>query len=305
MSAKTVSIAARLLGCILAGGLLQNASQKTQGQEGFFSQQGSRFEDLAVARSLNREDASLWPKPRESAAPPIEQKLGLADRIEAITRGRVQIECGYVFVYDRVDAVQVVEHSVPDLLLRVGLNERLELRLGWPGYVSTHYDGPFGGGSSEDMLDPNVGLMLDLSAQQGWFPQTAVLAAAPITLRGNPFALASMQPLNQLLYRWYLHDRLAVGGTTGIALFREDGDSFVQFQQSLNLDFLLTDRLGTFLEWELLADHDSADDGSQHLLGGGLSFLLTNRLQLGWRAGLGLNRRAPDFLTGVRLSFRF
>ncbi len=155
------------------------------------------------------------------------------------------------------------------------------------------------------MLEPNVGFMLDLWAQEGILPQTAVLAAVPITLEGNPFALAGLQPLSQLLYRWDLTGRLALGGTTGLALFDVDGDHFIQLQQTVNLDYVLTDRLGTFVEWEMLVDHGSALDGPQHMLGGGVAYLLTERLQVGWRAGLGLNRRAPDFLTDLRFAYRF
>jgi len=246
--------------------------------------------------------ASSWPaspEPTPSARP------GLAERIGAITRGRTQVEGGYALVFDRAGGVRATQHAFPDLLVRFGLTDRLEIRLGWPGYVATDYDGPGVDGSSGDTLEPNVGFMLDLSAQRGILPQTAVLAAVPLTLEGNPFALDSIQPLSQLLYRWQLADRIAWGGTTGLALFDVDGDGFVQFQQTVNLDGLVTQRLGLFAEWEMLVDHGSADDASQHMLGGGVSYLATERVQITWKNGLGLNEPAPDFLTDVRLSYRF
>ncbi len=227
------------------------------------------------------------------------------ERIAGIARGRTQLEGGYTFVYDRTAGVRMTQHAVPDLLLRFGCTDRLEVRLGWPGYVATGYDGPAPGGSSDDVLEPNVGFMLDLWTQHGVLPQTAVLAAVPITLEGNPFALDSLQPLAELLYRWDLTERLGWGGTTGMALFDVAGDHFVQLQQTLNLDYLLADRLGTFAEWEMLVDHGSAPDGPQHMLGGGVAYLLSDRLQVTWQAGLGLNERAPDFLTGIRFAFRF
>jgi hypothetical protein len=240
---------------------------------------------------------------RPRSAPP--EELRLADRISAVTRGRVQIEGGYAFVYDAAEGSHLTEHTLPDLLLRVGLTRRLELRIGWPGYVSTRYEGRLAADSSSRTLDPNVGLMFDLWPQHGWVPQTAVLAAVPITLEGDPTVMNSLQPLSELLYCWYLSDRLALGGTTGLALFREDGDDFVQFQQSAGLDVLLHERLSTFIQWQLFLDHGSVDDGAQHLLGAGLCWLCTDRFQVSWRAGGGLNDRAPDFLTGVRFALRF
>jgi hypothetical protein len=247
--------------------------------------------------------------------------IGWKDRILAVTQGRVQIEGGYVFVHDASGGWRVSEHAVPDLLLRVGLTRRLELRIGWPGWVATRYEGPSGGGSSSDTLDPNVGFMLDLCSQQGWVPQTAVAAAFPITREGNPFAMEGLQPLSQLLYCWYPTDRLTVGGATGVALFRERGDDFTQWQQSVHVDLWLTDRIspfdesfplnegtdpvGPFVEWEALVDHGSPDDGSQHMLGGGFSWCCTDRFQVGWRASGGLNARAPNLLTDVRVAWRF
>jgi hypothetical protein len=60
-----------------------------------------------------------------------------------------------------------------------------------------------------------------------------------------------------------------------------------------------------FGQWEMLVDHGSANDGPQHMLGSGFSLLVTPRMQLTCRAGLGLNEAAPDFLTDIRLAYRF
>jgi len=241
----------------------------------------------------------------ESGLPGDIVQPGLMEYITNIAAGRAQLEGGYAFVYNNTGGVRTQQHAVPDLLLRFGLTDRLEMRVGWPGYFATRQDGLPVDDLSDDVLDPNVGLMLDLWPQHGILPQTAVLSAVPMTLRGDPFALEGLQPLTQLLYRWRLTDRLAFGGTTGFALFKVSGDSFIQLQQTASLDCVLTNRLGTFAEWEMLVDHGSVDDGSQHMLGGGVSYLLTERLQLTWRAALGLNDRAPDFLTDVRFAFWF
>lgn len=246
-----------------------------------------------------------WLDEGQDRGPPVAEGFALGDRIASVTRGRVQLEGGYSFVSDTIGGSNATQHTVPDLLLRVGLTERLEVRVGWPGWVSTNYGGSLSANSSTDTLEPNVGFMYDLWRQDGCLPQTAVLAAVPITLEGNPFSMSGLQPLSQVLYCWYLTDRLTAGGATGVSLFRVSGDNFVQWQQSLNLDYLITDRVGAFAEWEVLIDSGSDDDGAGHLLGGGFSLLCTDSLQLSWRAGLGLNDRAPDFLTDVRFAYRF
>lgn len=236
---------------------------------------------------------------------PADERPGLTDRIMALAAGRVQVEAGYVYLVDESAGARATQHAVPDLLLRVGLTDRLEVRVGWPGFVSTHFDQPNAAASSSGTVDPNVGFMYDLISQDGLIPQTAVLASLPITLTGNSFAQESLQPLSQVLYNWYLSERFIAGGATGVALFRESGDNFTQWQQTISVDYLCTDSISTFAELQLLVDHGSADDGWQSLIAGGLSHPLSNRTQLTWRAGLGLNGRAPDFLAGVHFAYRF
>ena len=48
----------------------------------------------------------------------------------------------------------------------------------------------------------------------------------------------------------------------------------------------------------------AASNAPEHYLDGGLTFLLTDDLQLDWRAGFGLNDASDDFFTGVGFVFR-
>jgi hypothetical protein len=226
-------------------------------------------------------------------------------RIGRLAHGRAQLEGGYSFLLGSAGGADVAQHSFPDLLLRFGLTDRLELRLGWPGYVSSDGNDPAIGGRFSGTLDPNVGLLYDLWGQRGVLPRTAVLAAAPVPLEGNPFALNSLQPLTELMYAWDTSNRMTITGRSGFAIFDAAGDNYTQFQQSLSLDMILTDRLGTFVCWDMLANHGSWNDTSQHMAGGGLSFLLTERFAVSWRVAGGLNSPAPDFLNDIRFAYRF
>ncbi len=189
--------------------------------------------------------------------------------------------------------------------MRFGLTNRLELRVGWPGYVSNQYDDPVLGSWSSGTLDPNVGFAYDLWCQRGLLPQTAVLVAVPVKLAGNPFALNSLQPLAELMYAWQLGDRTSLTGRSGFALFEVAGDNYAQFQQGLSVDVMVTPRLGTFASWDMLADHGAWDDTSQHMVGSGLSFLLTDRLVISSRVAVGVNSAAPDVLCDLRFAYRF
>ena len=127
----------------------------------------------------------------------------------------------------------------------------------------------------------------------------------PVPLEGNTFALNSLQPLTELMYTWETSDRTAMTGRSGFAIFDASGDNYTQFQQSLGFDVMLTERLGAFVSWDMLADHGSWNDTSQHMAGGGLSFLLTERFAVSWRSAAGLNSAAPEFLIDIRFAHRF
>ena len=243
--------------------------------------------------------AAVLPAPDDPGPP------GWTTRITNLARGRLQLEGGYAYLADRVDGISTRQHAAPDLLLRIGLTDRLEARIGWPGYVETQYRVDSVRLSDSEMLDPNAGFMLDLWPQRGWLPQTAAAASVPITLSGNPFALEGLQPVAQVLYAWGLSERLTFGGNTGYTLFRHPDDHYSQFQQSLSVDYLLSDRLTSLVQWEMLSNHGSANDGVEHMLGVGAWWAVTPRWSLGGRTAVGLNARAPDFLATVRFAVRY
>ena len=265
-------------------------------------QQGTEYASPYEPFRSDGIEAAGYAPPRGATEGPAPS--GWAARVAHLARGRVQLEGGYAYLSDRIGGTRTSQHALPDLLLRIGLTERLEARIGWPGYVSTRHHGDFGFETSET-LDPNVGFMLDLWPQRGWLPQTAAAASVPITLSGNPFALEGLQPVAQVLYAWGLTDRLTLGGNTGYTLFRHPDDHYSQFQQSLGVDYLLTDRFTALVQWEMLSNHGSVDDGVEHMLGAGCWYALTERWSVGGRLAGGLNTRAPDFLATIRFAVRF
>jgi hypothetical protein len=52
-----------------------------------------------------------------------------------LERGHWQIEGGYQFTSNNDDGVESDNHTIPQVLLRLGLNERFEANLFWSGYT--------------------------------------------------------------------------------------------------------------------------------------------------------------------------
>lgn len=289
-----------IFGCLalLAGAAVGQVQESGDGDGHVFSPPVSWVDPSAPSVSA----LPSSPISANGASPP---RLGLAEQIEAITQGRVQLEGGYSYIHDRLAGVGRSEHLFPDLLLRVGITERLELRLGWGGYLARWYDDGGAAADASGWLDPTVGFMYDLVDQSGWVPQLAISAAIPVSMQSSPLASSSFQPLCRALYRWDLSDRWGLEGTTGLAWREDSGSRFWQIEQTVGIDYLLSRQLDLFSEWQMLVDLGSVDDGTQHVLSLGAAWAWSDRYQLSWRVGMGLNDRSPDFLTAIRFAVRF
>lgn len=147
--------------------------------------------------------------------------------------------------------------------------------------------------------------LLDLYPQNFLIPQTAIQASVPISGGGSLVGFSSLQPVVSGLYGWSIGERCALTGSTAVAEVKVDGDQFMQFEQVMGCDVSFTENLVGFLEWDCLIDHGAVDDGTQHILDGGIGFPVTNQSQVIGRVGCGLNERAPDLRVGIRYVYRF
>jgi len=87
-------------------------------------------EDGGPAKLLGLDSATL-------DEPLITDRPDFTESTDAVPRGHLQLEAGYTFTYDREKLDRTRDHTSPEILLRIGLVDRLELRLGWAGYSWT------------------------------------------------------------------------------------------------------------------------------------------------------------------------
>jgi hypothetical protein len=224
-----------------------------------------------------------------------------------VGRHRLQIESGYTFT-NGVDGDPTHNiHDLPELLVRYGIAERLELRVAWDeGIVFDRYVDRNSGRlvTQSGSTDIEFGFKYAITKQDKWRPQTAVIVSvsAPI---GAPF-LSSRQvdPRIDYLYSWQLTKKLSLACSTGSGWTAESGDHFSSFFQSASVEYELTEKLHAFNEWYVLFPRDSDDNRAQPYYNGGFTYLVTPNFQLDWRAGLGLSESADRFFTGCGLTIR-
>lgn len=234
------------------------------------------------------------------------------DRTESssiVPPGYFQMETGWTFSHDEEDGTSTETHEFPSTLLRIGAMSRAELRLGWSGLIQerTHENGESRkeGGPG----DAEIGVKLYFWEEQGWIPETALIAALSLPIGEEEFSSRKVDPSFRFALSHTLSERISLGYNFGAAWESDlddenDRDSLAFFNYTATLGIGLSDRLGVFIE--LFGDVPiNALGGPRHSFDGGITYRLLDNLQLDASAGSGFSSDADDWFAGLGLSVRF
>jgi hypothetical protein len=230
-----------------------------------------------------------------------------------VPRGHFQLEGGYTFTYDHEDRTRTRAHTAPELLLRTGLLDNFELRIGWAGYTWMNEKAPGETRAgrpitvedwSQGGSDQYLGFKWKLVDQDGLRPDFAIIPAITVPTGGNGFSSGDVDPEIKLAWGYDLSQRWALAGNLNFAVPTGEEGRFFQTANSISLACALLDNVGSYLEYYGFYPNERSSDCA-HALNGGLTWQLTPNLQLDWRIGTGLNEEAEDFFTGVGFVIRF
>lgn len=245
--------------------------------------------------------------------PLVTDRPDFTESTDAVPWGHAQLEIGYTFTYDREGDERTRDHSFPETLLRIGLVEDIELRLGWSG-VTMHetlaeVEGPRGrrfGKTERDTGndDLSVGFKFKLLEQDGLVPHFGVITAISLPTGNATSTSGDVDPEVVLLWAYDVTDSFSVAGNILLAVPTSEKGRFFQSGASLTGAVALTDKLGAYVEYFGLYPSDREQD-AEHTVNGGFTYLITDNLQLDVLAGFGLNEQAPDFFAGAGISIRF
>lgn len=235
------------------------------------------------------------------AEPPVQplvtDRPDFTESAETVAAQQVQIEAGYTFTREE----GADEHALGEVLVRIGLLDRIELRVGLSSYV--WMDGH--GADDAGLEDPSIGAKIELAdspAGSGARPAVAILAG--ITTPGaDDFDEGVWQPEAKLALAWELGS-MGLGSNVGYAWVQEADERIHQLSASAALGFDLAERLGGYVE---LFGFAPVDPGGRDALlaNGGVTFLVHPDLQFDARIGAGLAGPAPDVFVGVGVAHRW
>jgi hypothetical protein len=229
-------------------------------------------------------------------------------------RHRLILESAYSFIDNR----GVPEtHSFPELLLRYGAGEFLELRLGWNyevggggSEVSGSEAGDFLPPEGETLNDPGLlrehrvtyGLKAALTEQKTWVPESAFIVQGFTPTRGESTAT---EMVATYVFGWELPNRWKADAAVRYGTGSEGGDRFGTWAPSAVLKVPLGERWNVHGEYFGLFSQDKAEDTVRHYFSPGVHFLVTPDLEVGVRVGWGLNDQSARFFCNTGLGWRF
>lgn len=230
-----------------------------------------------------------------------------------VPRGRFQLEAGYTFTYDSGDGERNMDHTYPESLLRVGLVDDVELRLGWLGWSHSsrmfrerNEDGrrekltDFENGAT----DLSVGFKFHFLDQKEWVPDLGLIVDTTVPVGAGNKTTGDVDPGVKLLWAYDLGRDFALSGNVNLAAATSENGRFLQTASSISLARAWTDRVGTYIEYFGFYPNDRGQSDA-HYANSGVTYLVNDNFQIDVRVGVGLNDEADDFFSGVGLSFRW
>jgi hypothetical protein len=229
-----------------------------------------------------------------TSSPLVTDRPDFTESASAVAPGHVQLETGYTFTH--VD--DVGEHTLGELLFRIGLSDRIEGRIGLNS-IAWVDDGDEAG-----IEDPSLGLKAVLATARDGRPAVAILVGSTVPIGDNDIGEDDWQPGITGAFAWDLSDRFGLGANVGYTYASEDDERFDQGSASLALGIGLTERTGAYVEaFTIFPAGDDTDDDVT--LNGGITYLVHDSFQLDARVGAGLTDDAPDVFVGFGVARRW
>lgn len=223
-----------------------------------------------------------------------------------VPKGWAQLESGYQFTYTKSGERVKNQYSAPQLNLRLGLSEWVELRTLWSGFQTTAERNEATGVRLVDstLFNLQTGFKWKISDEDGLIPQSAFITTLFLPTAGHP-GEDKVSPMIDYIYGWQLVDKLRLCGSTGM-IFADHGDVHkTEFYQSLVCEQTWAEKFSTYFEWYATQTDSYYRLASGHNMDGGFTWRPWKNIQFDWRAGFPVGSADDTFFTNVGFSARY
>lgn len=254
--------------------------------------------------------ACLALAPAAYAADPIStDRPDFVESSDVVGAGRVQIETGFSSERNQADGLKSRIRSTPTLV-RLGVSETLEVRVETDGYIRSRTREQATGVVQRErgFSDASLGVkwhMRDGDEARGT-PGIAWLAHLDVDSGSRPFRGQGVRPSLRAVAEWDLPNDFSLGVMPGLLADRNaDGKRYVAGIFAVTLGKAWTPVLRTFVELAGQQLTTRRNGGSVVTFDAGVTYLLSDSVQLDFSVSRGLNATTPDFQWGMGVSVRF
>ncbi len=218
---------------------------------------------------------------------------------------RVLLEAAYSFIDHRGSADA---HSLPEMVTRIGLSERTELRLGWNYEVGggSSVSGGQGGGleqsSAEEESQMLYGVKFALTEQDAWVPDSACIIQGRTPTSG-PETAGDFQL--GYVFGWEIFRDWKLDSSLRYLTASEEGDQFNQWAPSVVVKMPVGERWNVHGEYFGMFNDGSAESHAPQYFSPGIHYLISPDVEIGVRGGWGLNQDAADSFVNAGFGLRF
>ncbi len=226
------------------------------------------------------------------------------DQTEAsslVPKSFLQIETGAFYESLEVNELKTKATTYNTTLLRYGLLENLELRL---GFDFTDVKGEFRGIELSDKLSGFspllLGVKIGISEENGALPEIAFIGHVNLPgFASNDFKTKSTGTDFRFSLAHTLSEKSSLGYNIGMAW---DGDiTTASYLYTFAYGYSISDKVGTYIE---LYGDIPENSSFKHLWDAGFTYLVNDNIQLDISGGTGITKNVQDLFLSAGISVR-
>jgi len=223
---------------------------------------------------------------------------------QVVGTARVQIETSVGLERDSMEEGAARAFSTPTLL-RVGIAERLELRMETDGRMVTDFDTADSDETVRGWADLSFGFKLQMGQNEGAHPALALLVHVDVDSGSSEYRGDDLRPSARVVAEWELPSDFSFGVMPGIVYDKSDNGRFVSGVAAAVIGKQFTDKLRGFFEVAGQQIAHAEDGGCIVTYDMGVAYLVTDDLQLDTAVARAANSNTPDWGFVLGLSARF
>ena len=177
--------------------------------------------------------------------PLVTDRPDFTESAETVPFESLQLESGYTYT----KVCKISDHSLGEFLFRIGISNKIEVRVGLNSYTWTTDPA----GKLSGLVDSDLGVKIKLAKADEEFdlfkPDAAVVLMATLPTGSDEYKENYLQPIIKTAFGWDISKDFAMGTNINFSSARENGDSYTQLGASLSFGCSLSKKSGIYAEY--------------------------------------------------------